>query len=95
MIPFDQPHAYHRAAERYGYAITEVEHGRLCAKLSFQPSDPTADCVLLYTHHDGREAWAVWHKGEWMAVVYEPTAGILVTFLPREAIRKHRDKLPW
>lgn len=90
-----ESHAGHRAAERYGYDLTDGDERRLCVRLAFQDVEPTPDCVRVSVQPDGRERWIVWHRCEWMAVIYEPTDGLIVTFLPPTVVRDNKHKLPW
>ena len=88
-------HARRRAGERYGYDLTERDERRLCAKLASQVKEPTPDCVRLQIQSDGRERWLVWHKAEWMALIFAPETGAIVTFLPPVVVRDNRSRLPW
>ena len=84
-------HSIRRAAERYGLQMTEAEYETLCR----QVAEGREGCVRLDRVSMGREKWAIWLKGEWVPVVFDPGEGRIVTVLPRPELRPFAGKLPW
>lgn len=88
-------HSTQRAADRYGLEIDAAEYTALSLKIAFQELISTADCVRLSDAHEGREKWAIWYKGEWIPLVFDPEQGRIVTILPKRELRPFSWKLPW
>jgi hypothetical protein len=88
-------HATDRGSERYGLELTRQEYTTLSAQISFHELTRAEEIVKLCNAGDGRERWAVWFKGEWIPVVFDPEVARIVTILPRNELRNHSWKLPW
>lgn len=88
-------HAHLRAFERYGIHLDRSEYAQLCCKLGFHDITGRDDCVRLRGQEDGRVAYAVWLKGEWVLVVFAPDTAQVVTVLPKANLKQWRWRLPW
>ena len=82
-----------RARERYGVEADRLMLADIRRRIEAQTWLPDEGCVQLSKGSPAR--WALWYKGEWVAVVYDETMGAVVTFLPPEHLRRYRQKLPW
>ena len=84
-------HSTRRAWDRYGLRLNEAAY----AALSLRLTEKGDGCVLLSNVCLGRQKWAIWYKGEWMAVIFDPAQGRIVTVLPKDMLRRFADLLPW
>ena len=85
-------HSTLRGAERYGLEIDIQEYAVLSARIG-SPSDPKS--VRLCEAAGGREKWAIWYKGEWIPLVFDPIQRRIVTLLPKRELRPFLADLPW
>jgi hypothetical protein len=88
-------HCMLRAAERYGLEIDMNEYTALSAKIAAHEKAGQSDCVRLCHAARGREKWALWYKGEWIPLVFDPAQARIVTFLPKLELRPFLKRLPW
>ena len=86
-------HACRRASERYGFELTREDYEKLRHRLIRQFEDQTGIVFLSKDNRGSR--FAVWHGCEWLPLVYNRRNKTIVTFLPKEALREHKEKLPW
>ena len=84
-------HTIRRATDRYGLQLNEAEYAALSLRVAVRDDG----CVLLSGVYLGRERWAIWYKGEWIAVIFDPAQGRIVTVLPKDVLRRFAGKLPW
>lgn len=80
-------HAQKRASERYGLTVGHKTYEELCRKIQKH------DCVFLEKQSNRVTMFAVCIEGEWMPVIYDKDRHSIVTFLPKEALDPHRNKL--
>lgn len=90
-----QKHSMARGAERFGLDIAVREYKALSAAIAFHELTASPEHVFLCKAAEGREKWAVWHKGEWIPLVFDPEQARIVTLLPPRELRYFRSKLPW
>jgi hypothetical protein len=89
-------HTTDRGTERYGLELSSGEYAALSAQIAFHDLTGEESVVrLCHPAANGRERWAVWFKGEWLLVVFEPSTAKIVTIMPKSVLRKYQWKLPW
>lgn len=90
-----QRHSMQRGAERYGLEISISDYKAISAAIGFHELTNAQECVQLSQVSVGRQKWAVWYKGEWMALIFDPEQARIVTVLPPSELRRFRKMLPW
>ena len=90
-----QRHTIQRGSERFGFDLDIRGYKALSAAIAFHELTEAPECVRLCPVGNGREKWAVWHKGEWMPLVFDTEQARIVTLLPANVLRHFRHKLPW
>jgi hypothetical protein len=88
-------HSRLRGAQRYGLEIDQNEYESLSVKIGFHEQTQSQECVLLSKVSAGREKWAIWYKGEWIPLIFDPVQARIVTLLPRHDLRPFKQLLPW
>jgi hypothetical protein len=82
-------HAQQRCKERYGLTLGRKTYDILCVKLREQGED----CIFLEKQSNRVSFFAIKHEEEWIPVIYDKMRHTIVTFLPKEALEPHKDKL--
>lgn len=90
-------HAINRGKQRYGFTFDRNQLAAFRRRISdaMNPDTLSGGCVKLYQQTQHLSHWALWHGGEWIAMVYDEEMMAVVTFLPKNYLRKHKAKLPW
>jgi len=88
-------HSTLRGAERYGLEINIQEYASLSARIGLHGTTHDPKCVRLCHAAGGREKWAIWYKGEWIPLVFDPVQRRIVTLLPKRELRPFLAGLPW
>ena len=80
-----QEHSLTRRSERYGLDLAFVSTRPLSAAIGFHELTASPELVFLCPAGGGREEWAVWYKGEWIPLVFDP-AGAHRHFVAAERV---------
>jgi hypothetical protein len=88
-------HSVNRGNERYGLELTRAEYDALSVQIAFHAMTEDMNFVRLSPAGGNRERWAVWFKGEWLPLIFDPVVARVVTVLPKNELRKYQRKLPW
>jgi hypothetical protein len=88
-------HTVRQAVARYNLTIDDAEYVSICRKIAFQEASETEGCVRLSHASGGREKWAIWYKGEWLPLIFDPKQARIVTILPKCELRRFKGQLPW
>lgn len=58
------------------------------------PSIISGGCVKLHQQTPHLSHWALWHGGEWIAMVFDDRMHAIVTMLPKRVLRYYKNLLP-